>query len=113
MGDKHPLAMKPVEFKLIMNTSQSAEACTVEIKGSNGQVSLCHFKEEVSCEIVKSQGPADNLLPLRTLSWMISNGGGYRISEKVRSLWGEKKESPMLIFPLMKTYNIKTICPSD
>lgn len=55
--------MKPVEFKLIMNTSQSAEACTVEIKGSNRQVSQCHFKEEVSCEIVKSQGPADNLLP--------------------------------------------------
>lgn len=54
--------MKPVEFKLIMNTSQSAEACTVEIKGSNRQVSPCHFKEEVSCEIVKLQGPADNLL---------------------------------------------------
>lgn len=44
-----------------MNTSQSAEACTVEIKGSNRQVSQCHFKEEVSCEIVKSRGPADNL----------------------------------------------------
>jgi len=52
--------MKPKEFKLIMNTSQSAEACTVEIKGSNRQVSQCHFKEEVSCEIVKSRGPADN-----------------------------------------------------
>lgn len=52
-GDKHPLAMKPAEFKLIMNTSRSAEACAVEIKGSNRQVSLCHFKEEVSCEIVK------------------------------------------------------------
>lgn len=52
--DKHPLAMKPVEFKLIMNTSWSAEACAVEIKGSNRQVSPCHFKEEVSCEIVKS-----------------------------------------------------------
>lgn len=53
-GDKHPLAMKPAEFKLIMNTSRSAEACAVEIKGSNRQVSPCHFKEEVSCEIVKS-----------------------------------------------------------
>lgn len=53
-GDKNPLAMKPVEFKLIMNTSRSAEACAVEIKGSNRQVSPCHFKEEVSCEIVKS-----------------------------------------------------------
>lgn len=47
--------MKPVEFKLIMNTSRSAEACTVEIKGSNRQVSLCHFKGEVSCEIVKKK----------------------------------------------------------
>lgn len=62
--------MKPVEFKLIMNTSRSAEACTVEIKGSNRQVSLCHFKGEVSCEIVKKkkkkkkwqEAPSDNLL---------------------------------------------------
>lgn len=60
--------MKPVEFKLIMNTSQSAEACTVEIKGSNRQVSLCHFKEEVSCEIAKLRGLADNLLPQNTLN---------------------------------------------
>lgn len=47
--------MKPVEFKLIMNTSRSAEACRAEIKGGNRQVSLCHFKREVSCEIVKKK----------------------------------------------------------
>lgn len=59
--------MKPAEFKLIMNTSQSAEACTVEIKGSNRQVSLCHFKEEVSCEIVKIARPFCQSPALRTL----------------------------------------------
>lgn len=96
--------MTPVEFKLIMNTSRSAEACTVEIKGSNRQVSLCHFKEEVSCEIVKSRRPFWQSPALR----MISNGSGYHISKK-EFCGVKKKESPMLISPLMETNTKKTI----
>lgn len=82
--------MKPVEFKLIMNTSRSAEACSAEIKGGNRQVSLCHFKREVSCEIVKKkkrkkekkwqEAPSDNL-PLSGLALpsVASNGSGYHV----------------------------------
>ena len=84
--------MKPEKFELIMNTSWSAEACTVEIKGSNRQVSQCHFKEEVRCEIVKSQGPAVYPLPSEHPHKWFLNGGGYHMSESVRNLWGEKKE---------------------
>lgn len=82
--------MKPVEFKLIMNTSRSAEACRAEIKGSNRQVSPCHFKREVSCEIVekkKKRKKRNGRRPLPTIFCsqdshspsVVANAGGYHV----------------------------------
>lgn len=86
--------MKPAEFKLIMSTSRSTEACSAEIKGSNRQVSLCHFKREVSCEIgwggVKEkkeenwqEAPSDHRLHSGlTAASLLSDGGGRRVEKE-------------------------------
>jgi len=54
LPDKQHLAINSESaLSFFMYSSPSAKPCPAEIKSGNSQVSHCHSKREVSCEIVK------------------------------------------------------------